>query len=466
MNACFTIIRKFLTLTILVMIVGVSAYTDQMFEVGTQSTNTAFAKGNVSLETTQLRNEIELLNISGTTGGVQVAAEAAQSFLSDLLTKEFLLDRIAYQAAQMALTRMVNSITEWVNSGFEGTPAFVQDLQAELTDIMDEVVGDYIIDEILGGDTFVCSPFRLDVAAALQSSYARARSGRPNSSSCSVSTMFGNFEEFIEGNFSEGGWDNFIRISAEPAFTPYGSLLTAEADLRIRLVNAAGREREILSWGGGFLSSRVCTNTAAGQQCVISTPGTVINEQLGRALGTNFDALVAADEWNELVGALFSQLVNQAVTGANGLLGLSSGTSYSYAPYAGGAVASAASSTLETTLASFNIIEIRDRELAMFALASAEAVRLTSVLPATAPTNAGQRRRWEEANRILNNDIIPSRDTANTNQLTLTPLVTEYTAAGTTQDRKLEIMNEVYQLPLTSVAKLQNAQNNWPQVYD
>jgi hypothetical protein len=60
---------------------------------------------------------------------------------------------------------------------------------------------------------------------------------------------------------------------------------------------------------------------------VISKPGTVIAASLNKALGAGTDALISADEINEIVSALLGQIAVQALTGAAGLLGLSANVS-------------------------------------------------------------------------------------------------------------------------------------------
>jgi len=51
------------------------------------------------------------------------------------------------------------------------------------------------------------------------------------------------------------------------------------------------------------------------QSCETKTPGSVIAASLNKELGTGSDSLVTADEIDEIVGALFSQLINTVLTG-------------------------------------------------------------------------------------------------------------------------------------------------------
>ncbi|HEX5774476.1 MAG TPA: hypothetical protein VFY28_00725, partial [Candidatus Paceibacterota bacterium] len=58
----------------------------------------------------------------------------------------------------------------------------------------------------------------------------------------------------------------------------------------------------------------------------VRTPGTVISNRINASLGLGEQSLVTADEVDEVLGALFTQLVNQ-VLGSGGLLGVSSPSS-------------------------------------------------------------------------------------------------------------------------------------------
>ena len=102
---------------------------------------------------------------------------------------------------------------------------------------------------------------------------------------------------------------------------PYGALLVAEEQLSIRIKNSQGQEIRMLDWGKGFFSKKEGCD-ASGNNCKITGPGTAIENQLNEALGTGQQRLIVADEMNELLGALFAQLANQALSGVGGLLGL------------------------------------------------------------------------------------------------------------------------------------------------
>jgi len=279
----------------------------------------------------------------------------------DDLIKELALDKVAFMVAKQAVSDMTNSIVQWINSGFEGSPMFVTDLEGYLTGIADQIAGQFIQGSDLG---FLCSPFKLDVQLVLQQSYSQRFQQR---SSCTLSGVVGNMEQFLSGangSFSQGGWNGWFQLTQRQQNNPFGSYQLAQAELRARIVNARGQELELLRFGDGFLSSKECTTKAGtGEEvCTVVTPGQTIADQLNKSLGAGQDALIEADEINEIISALMGQLAQQAITGARGLLGVSQGGSNSYLNSGGSGGAIGAQNTTLSPVRS----TIRHEEDALF----------------------------------------------------------------------------------------------------
>jgi hypothetical protein len=238
--------------------------------------------------------------------------------------KENVLDGIGWTIAKTVLSSMVRSLINWVNSGFQGSPAFITDIKQHLLGVLDEAAGEFI--RSLGGiGEFICSPFRLDVQAALSINYGLARSGMPSGpdqNMCRLSDIGSNIENFLSG--TAGSWDDWFRVTSNPQNLPLGAYFAAEASLNARLINEAGQEITLANWGSGFLSQRLCQaiEGSSAQNCTITTPGRVISEALTFSTSVGPRSLIEADEINELVGALLNQLMLQAMQGINGLLGL------------------------------------------------------------------------------------------------------------------------------------------------
>ena len=271
--------------------------------------------------------------------------------------KEFVLDGLAWHIAKAIVSRMVASLIDWINSGFKGSPTFVTDFGRILLDVADQEAGRFI--ESLGEiGSFICSPFKLDIQVALSLKYQSGRDDEQPYEGCTLSGVIDNIEGFLDGNFKEGGWKDWINITSEAEkYTPYGSELRAQAALQARLVNAKGQKLTEVNVGQGFLSGRVCElfekpTGGKKEKCTVSKPGKFIQEALSRNTDSGRESLIAADEIDEIIGALIGQIANKAITGAAGLLGLSAGTGHTYSGYSGGSYTSAASTEGSNTSSS------------------------------------------------------------------------------------------------------------------
>ncbi len=262
------------------------------------------------------------------TNWIQNSITAIQSTVSAvanaaLRMKELVLDPIAWTVANMVIQRMTQDVVSWINSGFQGQPAFMRDFGGFLTDIADDAVGEFIgSNETL---RFLCSPFQLNIRATLSLQYAKSRNYGSPGSSCTLSGVTANLDRFFDGNAVAGGWDQWFKVTQDPQYNPYGALLLAQEQMSVRIGNTKIQQKSLLDWGDGFLSSQDCQTVENRKICRTVTPGTTIEEALNDALGSPSRRIAAADEINEILVALFTQLVNSAFSGAGGLLGLTGG---------------------------------------------------------------------------------------------------------------------------------------------
>ena len=136
--------------------------------------------------------------------------------------KEFVLDPALWALVNIILQQMTRAMVDWINSGFEGKPAFIQDLNGFLLGVADNVAGNYIWGT---GLNFLCSPFQLDIKFVLEIQYKQGRNLTPPQ--CTLSGVIGNVQGFLNGNFLSGGWDGWFNVAMKPQNNPYGSLLLA-----------------------------------------------------------------------------------------------------------------------------------------------------------------------------------------------------------------------------------------------
>jgi hypothetical protein len=236
--------------------------------------------------------------------------------------------------------------------------------------------------------------------------------------------------------------------------------MAAEAELNARIVNAKGQEIRIADWGNGFLSNEICEAiegpSGAGERCVISTPGNFIAEIFTVSSDSGRQQLVAADEINEVISALFGQLANQAIIGAAGLLGLSVGTGYTAGGYGAGSYVDELVRESYNSSGSFlgdsyeQTVDKLEVQQDLNDLAREYIPKLRAVIdnPRTTPE-------LRERATFAYNEAVEIQSETTRHIAFLTPILTkfvelqrEYDATATTDERKREIITEQTQIIL------------------
>lgn len=435
MNAFHKIIQRGMVAAFVLCFVFVGTYVPQTWNKIEQAEAGAAAGG--ASEWTQIGQLVQdNLTLAST-----YASEAFNAITSgatnSMWIKENVLDGIAWALAKQIISQMTSSIVNWINSGFKGSPAFVQDLEGFLLNVGDKVIGQYL-EELGGPFSFICSPFQLDVRVALAASYARTRDNQPESPSCTLTGALANLEGFMDGSlgFAEGGgWETWFAVTSNPTLTPYGSFLEVKSQASAKLINAKGQEIKLLDFGGGFLSSKVCEAVSGAgttkENCFISTPGKVVQEALTFQLSTGPRSLIEADEFNEIVSALFGQIAKQAITGAAGLLGLSPSTGYTAPSFSTGSYTGALTSQPGMDPAKFLslLTEARDTEAAYSVAINAYYPQLVALGNNIAVDPRKSQNLRDEAASI---PLLISE--VNANYTTLVSLINRFNALGPTPD--------------------------------
>ena len=242
--------------------------------------------------------------------------------LGSLERKEYVLDGILHSIVKKITQQLVQSALRWVASGFQGSPMFVTNPQQFFTPAADQVAGQFIYGSALNS---LCSP--MNVRSALDG-YYRASTGRLGGGlgggQCTLSGSVANVQSFLGGNFMSGGWGGWFSGLSRPNNLPLMGALSAQTALDHKIAQRQYVDQMKWDWGKGFLPKEKCQTVNGQQVCNTTTPGETI------AQATNFDLsigkreLISADELNEVISALMSQLANQALSMAGGLFGLGS----------------------------------------------------------------------------------------------------------------------------------------------
>lgn len=242
-------------------------------------------------------------------------------------TKEYALDSIAYQVSAIALKKLTAKTVNWINNGFKGNPGYVQNPKQFFLDIGDETVSHFLSQP---GVNNICAPFSAQVRLALVTNYLAEND--PSNYSCTLSILRNNYQSFMN-DFSQGGLDAWFELTQNSQNNPYGAYLEAQSNLSMQIEANQQIQQKELDLSGGFLNLKRCprggsyTDTRGEVLCSVEeetvTPGVLINDQLSKSLGSSWERLNAADEFNEVITALLMQLIEQLAGKSSGLFGAS-----------------------------------------------------------------------------------------------------------------------------------------------
>jgi len=266
------------------------------------------------------------VNDLGTQGTLNAQFSVSNALASNNAYVNNFLDCLTRVWAKVILQQITTSVVNWINSGFNGQPSFVQNFNQFFNRVADQAAGEFIRGSAL---SFLCSPFQAQIRLAIAKSYAQ----RNNAASCTFTSIVGNLTQFTSGNFSAGGWKGLISLNTMPTNNPYGAFMYGQIGLAGAQATAVGNKRIDLVSGRGFLSfekEENCRVVNGARVCdkKIATPGSVIAESLNATNKSSLDSLNLAKHFDEIISALITQLMTKMLQG--GLSGLS-GTNNNYA---------------------------------------------------------------------------------------------------------------------------------------
>lgn len=190
-------------------------------------------------------------------GGTTVSTTTTAALgLKDVLAT--IAKQILMTIARKALQEMTKSTVAWINSGFHGSPLFVQNPQSFFLDITQSEIKNLI--GTIGYDA-VRFPFGKQFALNTISAY---KSKLNTNAAYSLSTAISDpvLLRNYQNNFSTGGWNGFLLNTQYPQNNPIGFNMLATNQLATQLQgtvqNAAQTVTTTLQQGQGFLSPQTC----------------------------------------------------------------------------------------------------------------------------------------------------------------------------------------------------------------
>ncbi len=316
---------------------------------------------------------------------VPTADAAAKAQLKNMNRTQQCLNGVAYAAAKSVLAQMTNKTLKWVNTGMNGNPLYVQDVESYMKSIRNDELSKFLSgpatsDPIFGNairsvitqqvtdktDNYLATltgskqyPYSYqnrycpsdyqtlsarDYEACLKTGSAievcaqksREKYEKLASRNC-ISGKAAQYNKFM-GDFTQGGWGALLNSSNNPI----GAMFTATDSISSKIATTQETTKAEVQRNNGFLDMKTCveyekegqvgSGNGAGlkqeSKCLqwrTDTPGSIIQNQLAVITNSPVRQLEYADNINEVLGKFFDNFINDLL--AKGLRGTSRGVS-------------------------------------------------------------------------------------------------------------------------------------------
>ncbi len=253
-------------------------------------TNAAAAMLNTQY-TTSLATSIDCKPTSNVSDKKAVAAIKNDTKKSDAAAKrEECFNGLAYTLAKNQLTSMTRQTVNWVNTGFNGNPMYVQNITS-LTNSIEKNILETGIAKLSNG----AFPYGRDFARTMVTSYntGGTKYGATNfldsltsdlsyfvtdTNSYGTSSYYDDDGNFIEGikdtrtalqrsqdandgftnDFSSGGWDGYMALTQRDQNNPLGFAMQTSQYLSDRIAQQTNETKDELITNNGFMSQKKC----------------------------------------------------------------------------------------------------------------------------------------------------------------------------------------------------------------
>jgi hypothetical protein len=171
---------------------------------------------------------------------------------------EVLIRQALMAVARSFLKKITQSTVNWINSGFHGSPLFVENSGSFFNDIAKSELKSMV--NMFGFDSLKY-PFGRDFSLNIINSYKNTLA---NNAAYSLSTVMSDpvMLNNYRNNFNYGGWNSFLINTQYPQNNYVGFQILATNELAARLQgtsqNAAQKITTTLNQGQGFLSPQTC----------------------------------------------------------------------------------------------------------------------------------------------------------------------------------------------------------------
>ena len=161
-------------------------------------------------------------------------------------------------AAKRLLAQMTQSTIDWINSGFHGSPLFLENPESFFRDIAKFQVRQLV--DLIGYDTFRF-PFGRETALQVIDSYKRQLA---DNAQYTLSKVINDPDLLVRyrNDFNVGGWNGFLINTQYPQNNYLGFNMIIQQNLASQLegtlMTPAQKVKDTLQYGMGFLSPQEC----------------------------------------------------------------------------------------------------------------------------------------------------------------------------------------------------------------
>lgn len=262
---------------------------------------------------------------------IDITTAQTQKTTKELEVNDTCLKSIGRMVTKLMLQKVTVSTVKWIQTGFDGKPAFLQNDGAFFTDIAKNEILQFGL-EINNETLFPFGKaFMIAQAEAFNSHFAQNAQYSLNELIQNTTPEYSG--ESFNADFSAGGWNAWTALTSVPANNPLGFQLMASNELSKRLEgiykSKASEIRDKLQQAGGFLGDERCADpeglTREEDNALIEagevqdickrweyvTPGKMISEKATMALGYDSNNLLKSDDLNDAMAAILDALLSR-----------------------------------------------------------------------------------------------------------------------------------------------------------
>lgn len=227
-------------------------------------------------------------------------------------------DAIGFCIVNEIIRYIGDETVKWINSGFEGSPEFIENPEGFFENIAN-VEGGAFVAGIIEGATGqnICEGIRPLVSLNLISSYYNNHIDQTNRARCSLDRIKDTYDRFLNGNWNSGGFQGWFEL-IRPQNNYYGANIYLNTALNRQIAKRQIAQNRQLNWGNGYKTFTVCGNKREDgsydpKDCQTTTPSQYVQTQIQARNYAQLNRLTIADEFDEIVTALVNQLIKMAI---------------------------------------------------------------------------------------------------------------------------------------------------------